>query len=304
MFELPDAKRVRRTELHSPHSSPSVSRSPSPSTTAQIQARLAALYGGTSLISQAPLEDSAAIPVTSTDLQPTLDPASNEDGGYEYRLFAGQKHIKSIACAGRDDQEETEAGQTTAGRPGRSKVARVRISSPSPGAEGGGFVKPHRRSGYYFTWAEDDGAIRSAQFYKKRRTENFMESAVCGDTIKHWASQSWPGSALPWRVRLLPRAQFPVEVPEATKDLQRTSSAVTGKKRKPNRKRRIVIRRRIKDKANEEEAKVRRREERGKEEKEKRTRRNREKKVKRKQKEKIKKLVEKGEDQEDRSKRI
>ena len=149
-----------------------------------------------------------------------------------------------------------------------------------------------------------------------------MESAVCGDTIKHWASQSWvslfmyavsgigrlirlqPGSALPWRVRLLPRAQFPVEVPEATKDLQRTSSAVTGKKRKPNRKRRIVIRRRIKDKANEEEAKVRRREERGKEEKEKRTRRNREKKVKRKQKEKIKKLVEKGEDQEDRSKRI
>ncbi len=96
---------------------------------------------------------------------------------------------------------------------------------------------------------------------------------------------------LPWRVTV-------IQARDAGKVVggERQEEARTKGRKRSGKKRRVVMRRRLQVRAEQEVLGRRTREEREAAEREKRTRRNREKKVKRKRKDKVKKVME-GQDQ-------
>lgn len=172
----------------------------------------------------------------------------------------------------------------------RAPPPRVFLDSDtdSAGEDDGGFLDPRRPAAYYFAAA--------ATGSKKRE---FQDAAVTGEAVRRWQRVRYTGWEVPWRVKT-------IAVPPAVADDRRgwvkalEGAAATAAERgdgadgrktrkKPGKKRRIVLRTRRR--AAEEAREKKRKEEVEKEVRmrEKRTRMNREKKIKRKQKEKAKK---------------
>lgn len=143
----------------------------------------------------------------------------------------------------------------------------------------GGFVARERNRGYYF--------VEKADGEKKH---GFEVMALSGEDVLSRARKRAWGLEVPWRVRVLKVAgkkanggravDAVVAVEDETED---------AKKKRPGKKRRIILRERKKAREKLLEQKNAEKERMDEAEREKRTRRNREKKVKRKLKEKAKK---------------
>lgn len=115
--------------------------------------------------------------------------------------------------------------------------------------------------------------------------------AVSGADVRARSRTRWPGCGLPWRVVLVSGPSGRIEGGES-------EGAVGGdilKRRRPGKKRRIVLRKRVAADKLKQELAGRIAAEKEEAEREKRTRRNREKKVKKKERDKAKKTMAKRE---------
>ncbi|RFU26694.1 hypothetical protein B7463_g9644, partial [Scytalidium lignicola] len=143
----------------------------------------------------------------------------------------------------------------------------------------GGFVG-QRDIGFYIQ--------EKATGYRRREIEAI---AVSGEDVLQVKKKRYFGWEVPWRVTVL--RDFSSKS-EAVLKRQSVRDLVEGKRKKPGKKRRILLRVRMKKKAEIQEKKRAEMEAKEASLKEKKTRRNREKKVKRKMKEKAKKIAASG----------
>ncbi|KAI6716441.1 hypothetical protein JHW43_001042 [Diplocarpon mali] len=321
MFDLPNAKRIRRCDF-------ARSRSASASDTdnenedetsaraeweAQLRARLAALYG--------PIELSAPLPTTpmSNAVQSklltkatlrrksTAAPSSTSDSA------SGSSIQEKPALEDEEEKEEQEHQQefefALFAQDKASPYARKIILSNDDEIQGPGRILRPRPHTYYFA-APATGRAR----------EEFEFAAVSGaDVLKKRGQRAW-GLECQWRARVLkgpPIAKVPVAGsgsgsagkakadprPDPTSRLPQADTGAgpdvplqppnepvrTRARPKPNKKRRILLRERRRRISAEEEARRKIAASREEAERAKRVRRNREKKVKRRLKEKAKK---------------
>ncbi|KAJ5541843.1 hypothetical protein N7494_006919 [Penicillium frequentans] len=276
MFDLPEAKRVRRDEVRSSASS----RSPSPVDESDLQdahARLGKLLNLDGLL------EVSAISKIAEDI-PEQAGGEDEEQEFEFRLFSTPANAKN---AGEEAGEINEDGKHTPGignqvNAGTQRL-RIRLRSPTPGSgdpSEGRFVKASRGWQYYFStpslWGPSVELEDQASQSEKRG--QFEDMAVTGEQIVTWAkSQPWTGCHLPWRVIHLKRHQ--TKLPRKDKDVPvyviegEPPSKSPKTRKKPGKKRRLLLRKRAvaAQVAKENEA-------------EKRTRKNRERKIKRRQK--------------------
>ncbi|KAJ5515501.1 hypothetical protein N7527_007061 [Penicillium freii] len=273
MFDLPNAKRVRRDEMRSPASSRSPSPAPDDAAAQDAYARLGKLLNLDQL--------DTAQDTTSQDNGPSQAAEDEDDEQeFEFRLFsAPAKSTEDTKPSGQDtDGKNTEAATT--------QKLRIRLHSPTPGSGAGTegrFVKASRGWDYYFSTpslqgtrsgeptAEDENRIAE----KKKQ---FEDMAVSGQHMLTWAkSLVWPGCHLPWRVIHLKRHQTKMPRPANSLPVYVVEGVPLSKspltRKKPGKKRRVQLRKRVAaaQAAKENEA-------------EKRTRKNRDRKLKRRQK--------------------
>ncbi|KAJ5720426.1 uncharacterized protein N7483_008360 [Penicillium malachiteum] len=270
MFDLPEAKRVRRNEVQSPASS----RSPSPVDESKLQdahARLGKLLN---------LDDLIGPNVESENTSNGTQPGANEEEEqeFEFRLFSAPTKTP-------DTTQKPSDGGDKAGS--ETQKLRIRVRSPTPGSgdpSEGRFVKAFRGWQYYFSssslWNKSE--VKSEdEADQTRKKEQFEDIAVTGEQMMSWAkSQPWPGCHLPWRVISLKRHQ--TKLPPKNKDVPVLpvyviEGALPSKspktRKKPGKKRRLILRKRAAAVETAKEADA-----------EKRTRKNRERKLKRRQK--------------------
>ncbi|KAJ5513264.1 hypothetical protein N7463_002816 [Penicillium fimorum] len=273
MFDLPNAKRVRRDEMRSPESSRSPSPAPDDAAAQDAYARLGKLLNLNQL--------DTAQQTTSQDNQPTEN--EDEEQEFEFRLFSAP--AKSTEDTTKQLGKETDEKSTEEKVAPTTQKLRIRLHSPTPGSGAGTegrFVKASRGWDYYFTTpslqgqngeptAEDESRIAE----KKKQ---FEDMAVSGQHMLTWAnSLVWPGCHLPWRVIHLKRHQTKMPRPANSLPVYVVEGAPVSKspltRKKPGKKRRVQLRKRVAaaQAAKENEA-------------EKRTRKNRDRKLKRRQK--------------------
>ncbi|KAJ5380597.1 uncharacterized protein N7496_003025 [Penicillium cataractarum] len=285
MFDLPDAKRVRRDEVQSPASS----REPSPVDETDLQdahARLGKLLDLDGLIGT----NTAAEQDNNVAMQPADENNDEEEQEFEFRLFSAPTKPKDATLK---DQEKTDGdrisskGDKASGKDTKDTTAgtqklRIRLRSPSPSGDPseGRFVKAFRGWQYYFStptlFGLDENDAAKETIAEQRR--QFEDMAVTGEHITTWAkAQPWPGCDLPWRVIHLKRHQ--TKLPPSSKDIPVyvvegapvSKSPITRKK--PGKKRRVQLRKKVAAAVAAKESEA-----------EKRNRKNRERKIKRRQK--------------------
>ncbi|KAL2839621.1 hypothetical protein BJY01DRAFT_219196 [Aspergillus pseudoustus] len=277
MFDLPDAKRIRRDDILSRDSSPP---SPPPDDTAypDAQARLGALLNLDFTTTAAPQDLTSAANPTAAPEDPKDE---DEEQEFEFRLFSAP------APKGPGGDKDTSDGVTETTESGAQKL-RIRLRSPTPTTSAGGegrFVKPFRGWSYYFTAPgllsggkkEGDGDGEDEGIALKRR--QFEDVVVSGEDMIRLAGVPWGGCDLPWRVIRLKREHTKLPPGEkgtkspAISCILESAERTPLPRKKPGKKRRIQLRKRavVAERAKETEA-------------EKRNRKNREKKIKRRQK--------------------
>ncbi|PGH09138.1 hypothetical protein GX51_00892 [Blastomyces parvus] len=301
MFEFPGAKRVRRSDLQSRRSS----RSPSPpDNTAATYAANALQNIFSSIETYTPPTIKATHP--APDLEHIQD--EEEEQEFEFRLFHAPPtgvgkclsgHSQTAKSNGEGEGDHNNGPRQIDMKDAGIQKFRIKLRSPTPTANDGvgGFVAPFRGWEYYFSdpeWARrkmaGDRIEAPTVESDARRKERFVDAAVNGETILEWANKrDWPGCYLSWRVTHLqttPRenkSNVPSDSSQTEGVTLLNPLAVTKapkSRKKPGKKRRIILRRRLAATRTAEAA-----------EREKRTRRNREKKIKKKLREKEKKAT-------------
>ncbi|TVY36962.1 hypothetical protein LOCC1_G008601 [Lachnellula occidentalis] len=251
MFDVPDAKRVRRSDLYarSQSSSPTPSE-PDPELEAQLQARLASLYGS-AFDTSATTSTSNPSAVPNGKPQPDTE-AEDEPAEFEFRLFSSGKIDETKPQKIVLEVEEEETGE-------------------------GSFLRK-RDATYYFA----EKAVGEQKW-------KFESAALSGEEILDLAKRRAWGLEVPWRVTVLKTTGKSKNTRGGADTMVKAEAGGEIKRRRPGKKSRIILRQK-KKKSDEIEEKKRRAEElKDETEREKRTRRNREKKVKKKMKEKAKK---------------
>ncbi|KAJ5383615.1 hypothetical protein N7517_001526 [Penicillium concentricum] len=271
MFDLPNAKRVRRDEMRSPASSRSPSPAPDDAAAQDAYARLGKLLNLDQL--------DTAQQTASQDDQLVED--EDEEQEFEFRLFSAP--AKSTEDTTKQSGKDTDE-KSTEEKPGpTTQKLMIRLHSPTPGSGGEGrFVKASRGWDYYFSTPSLQGssgeptAEDEAQIAEKKK--QFEDMAVSGQHMLTWANTLvWPGCHLPWRVIHLKRHQTKMPRPVNSLPVYVVEGAPVSKspltRKKPGKKRRVQLRKRVAaaQAAKENEA-------------EKRTRKNRDRKLKRRQK--------------------
>jgi hypothetical protein len=290
MFDLPEAKRVRREDLYGSDDDgeQQADTTAADAQRAALQAKLAALLGP--IVAAPDVEEDTHMGDAPT--RPAEEPHEEE---FEFRLFAAP-----AATTATRDGEGSEAPQA-------QKIILSRDDDEDAPLGDGALLRTKPLS-YYIA------APATAE--QKRE---FASVAVDAETIVAWSRRRNYGLERPWRVRVVyegdgfpgskaqkaKRLAGPVIVPgtaraydtEATPPPLDDPSLATPKPRtKPNKKRRILLRERAKKLAAKKEAERIRREKEAEEKKrkeeeygEKRTERNRLRKIKRRERERRKK---------------
>ncbi|KAJ4389206.1 hypothetical protein N0V93_006669 [Gnomoniopsis smithogilvyi] len=273
MFEVPNAKRVRRDELYGSSSEAEEGHSQADAeddaeVRAKLNERLSRLLGldlGLSLAAQAS-EQPAEPP---QEAGPDEEGEEKADAEFEFRLFSTTSKAAAPAKVVLDasDDEDADLGE-------------------------GAFTVPERPSSYYFA---GEPTPEQLQMYR--------QSALAGDDIVLGARKRAWGLERPWRIIRIGGPARSLQTP-SVKGLNvkvRTATPIVEevdqqKRKRPGKKRRIATR--IKAKAEKEKREAAERQKMTKEEhlKEKKKRLNREKKLKRRAKEREQKLAGKGHD--------
>ncbi|CDM35299.1 hypothetical protein DTO013E5_6728 [Penicillium roqueforti] len=277
MFDLPNAKRVRRDEMRSPASSRSQSPAPDDDAAQDAYARLGKLLNLNQL--------DTAQQTASQENDPS-QAADNEDEEqeFEFRLFSAP--AKSTKDTTEQSEKDTDEKTAEAAEAPTIQKLRIRLHSPTPGSGAsteGRFVKAFRGWDYYFSTPSLQGTRNGEPTTEDEsriaeKKKQFEDVAVSGQHMLTWAnSLVWPGCHLPWRVIHLKRHQTKMPRPANSLPVYVVEGAPVSKspltRKKPGKKRRVQLRKRVAaaQAAKENEA-------------EKRTRKNRDRKLKRRQK--------------------
>ncbi|EXJ91301.1 hypothetical protein A1O1_04411 [Capronia coronata CBS 617.96] len=305
MFEVPNAKRIKRSDLFHTDNSPTGSEADSRSRSASPADIDTDHDDGDATITvpdygfeydfisptvAAIPPKSEAVPTTSKKTEvhdnQTHEDDQEQEQEFQFRLFTS-------ATVTAQTQKPSQSSQQQSSNVARPTIRLSRTPSPAPlsGQDGllsldkAHFVRPHRPETYYFTAALP---ADTAQALKSQYAEVAVSTS---HVLSRSKSTIWPGSVLPWRVihveLVAPnrRGQGTVTKSTAGKVSGPGLASRSTSRPKPSKKRRIVLRQRLAKRAEMAAQAV------AAEltEKEKRTRRNREKKVKRKEREKMKK---------------
>lgn len=176
-----------------------------------------------------------------------------------------------------DDEAELRLFAAPVNAP--AKAQKIRLSSPGASLGEPGFAVKKPRS-YYFAdepTSEEEAAFEGA--------------AIDGKTIVELSRQSWPGCALPWKVRTISAAGMKREVLVGHPPTLATLDETARKRTRKGKKARIALRQKIQAKQEKQSKAAKLAQEKEDAEREKRTRRNREKKVKKKAREQAKKAA-------------
>ncbi|KAI1853660.1 hypothetical protein JX265_004008 [Neoarthrinium moseri] len=263
MFEVPDAKRVRREDLYDELASDSDRASQDEEAARELRGKLSAQLSGL-LDFDFSSDERAAQPAKEARSQ---EQAGNGNAGaedadadepdelaFEFRLFRDEAPTHTIVIDQHDDQKASGEGA---------------------------FVVPKRPMSYYMTEGPDSDALN-----------RIRSAAVTPDFIFADAKRRRWGLEKPWRVtHITITAKGGPQVEPKEDDL------TEGKRKRPGKKRRIILRTRAKAKAEKEEAAKKTLLDKEEHLKEKKKRLNREKKLKRRAKEKEKKAATKGDGQ-------
>ncbi|ESZ93681.1 hypothetical protein SBOR_5921 [Sclerotinia borealis F-4128] len=259
MFDLPDAKRVRRSDLYtrSASSSPEPSSPIDPDAAARFHEQLASLYGAVPPLSCATeIVLKPELGNDALDLSPPEDDQDQDQDAeeeFDFRLFSNDKEGKIVI------KEEA--------------------------ADQGVFVVKDRNKSYYFT-----GPIEG------KRKEEYAMVTVSGEDVLQGRELRYWGWEVPWRVKIL-KIGIGGQKTVGNNGLGVSNGYIGEKKRKPGKKRRIILRERRRKNEAQEEAMTKEKESKEEADRERRARKNREKKVKRKAKEKASKAAPGGNDQ-------
>lgn len=252
MFDLPNAKRVRRSDLHS--SSPSSSRSSSP---------------GIDILAHLRKSTQFELPPTATTLpstEPAAQPAEEaEDEELEFRLFAPSKTTGTSTS----NPESAKPAQT------------IRLRSPSADLDRvAGFLGSGRDEGCYF----------AGEASEEKKAE-YQDVAVTGEQVRDMSRLKCTGCVYAWKVIRFPvsastkpgdvKAVLGAEVEEEQQK----------KKCRKGKKSRIRIRVKAEKSRVKKEELGKLKEELERADREKRARRNREKKFKKRARDKAKKAA-------------
>ncbi|KAL2132321.1 hypothetical protein VTI74DRAFT_3957 [Chaetomium olivicolor] len=260
MFELPDAKRVRREELYdsaSDRSSPERETEEDAAVREELNARLSNLLSLDLGAATAP--PSPTGPEAANEPHPA---ESDEAGGgqngdgeevFEFRLFSTSDSQKVVLAP--EEEEAKFDGPAISQRPISHYIR--------------GELTPAER-------------------------EQFRYAAVTGQDILAWAKQRAWGLEVPWRVTKITVVAKTGKGAAAGQKQPGEDAAGTKKKTRPGKKRRIVLRKREKAKKQAEVAAEKQKMSKEEHLREKKKRLNREKKLKRRAKEREKKLAAKG----------
>ncbi|KAK4237824.1 hypothetical protein C8A03DRAFT_34196 [Achaetomium macrosporum] len=261
MFELPDAKRVRREELYDSssdrHSSPEREDEEDVKLRAELNARLSSLLS-LDLGCPAAAAPIPAGPGTTTNEPHTADGEGQEEKAeaeFEFRLFSSAPPQKVVLAP--DAGEAKYDGPAVSQRPILHYIR--------------GELSPHER-------------------------EQFRYAAVTGQDVLAWARQRAWGLEVPWRVTKITvtvNGKGP-GVDEQKRSADSASAGEKKKKKRPGKKRRIVLRKREKAEKAKKEALERQKMSKEEHLREKKKRLNHQKKLRRRQKEKEKKLAAKA----------
>ncbi|KIM96016.1 hypothetical protein OIDMADRAFT_148537 [Oidiodendron maius Zn] len=255
MFDLPDAKQVRREDLSIRSGSTTPRSSPDPETEKRYLERLGRVYGVSEVGRKADEDDIAE--GHSSRLNPT-----------QYEHDFDEKDNEGEAAA----EEEDFAFRLFASEPARQIVIREEDAGT------GAFVGTRDPRVFILGRAEGE------------RKRGFESVAISGEEVlRRKGMRAW-GLEVPWRVLVVRNgSSMKGTKGSGTSGEDWKVRDIKGKKKRAGKKRRILIRVRKRKGEEEKERKRREEAERGEREREKRTKKNREKKVKRKMKEKAKK---------------
>ena len=245
---------------------------------------------------------------------PSLDAdTSPPDYHFEYDLIdvaqasSTKNNAKAAAENAQNQESDPEAGHTFEFRlfasPARDSTANAASAKlktkttirlfPTPEVSNkpiseGCFLRPARPEAHYFTWSISNSALTELR-------QEYAASAVSPqDVLQKASSQAWPGTSLPWRlVQIRPADAMSDSGPHPSE----VSASIVpvmdgGSRRKPNKKRRIHLRKLLVARTAAAHAKVRQTETAEEKEKalrEKRTAKNRKIQLKRREKERQKK---------------
>ncbi|KIW41232.1 uncharacterized protein PV06_06806 [Exophiala oligosperma] len=317
MFEVPQAKRVKREDLFrqdddNPESSRPSSRSTSPEETQEVGRRdeevIRPDYGFEyDFITPKSVEREEKV----LDQGQTLDQVEHDDDDhhakgeeeepieYQFRLFTTTSSFSATTNTNTNTKQPLTTQRALQQRRPKSTV-RLSVTPPPEdfiestlSLENAGFVRPNRPDGYYFTSSRPTATIETS------RSQYSQTALSDSDVLARAGSTKWPGTTLPWRCVhvTLVASSDPKKKKEKSLQISHdpngpSSAAVTITDRRsrlprprPSKKRRILNRRRLALRA-ELALQSQKTEEL---ERQKRTLRNREKKVKRKEREKLKK---------------
>ncbi|KAH8704925.1 hypothetical protein BGW36DRAFT_392665 [Talaromyces proteolyticus] len=247
MFDLPEAKRVRRDEILSAHSSPATSPNILAADNDDAYSRLGKLLAFDTFTIDNGNENTGAGQTLDGGLENAeLSKETNEDDQeqeFEFRLFSAPKKQDPSTVKTNQDHDGSEDII-------KPQKLRIRLRSPTPGdiQSEGRFVVPFRGWHYYVTKPElmhlpHDEEQASAE---SRKRSEFEDVAVTGTQLREWArSTKLPGCHLPWRVLRIKAFDHRVPKPTSTITPVLSSSGSSGekkKKSKPGKKRRIILR--------------------------------------------------------------
>lgn len=258
---------MRRSDLYTRSQSASPTPSePDPELEAQFRARLASIYGSPSNLTPVPLSTALNVPADINDGDAASEGQAEQE--FEFRLF-------STTGTAKPGNEEDETPQ------------KILLVDEDEDVGDGGFVVQERNRGYYF-----------AEKAQGEKQIGFEIMALSGEDVLSRAKRRAWGLEVPWRVRVL-KVIGKKGIGEAFEVAGTEDMEGDMKRKRPGKKRRIILRERKKLRKKLQEQKKVEQEKKEEAEREKRTRRNREKKVKRKMKEKAKKAGDTVEDASD-----
>ena len=153
-------------------------------------------------------------------------PAEPEDESYEFRLFAPASKKASSAP---ERGKEPPTTDITA-----PKITLLRSPSPSaiPTISEGRLLRPRPESHYFATTTATS-------------RDQYSTTAVSTTNIFALSQTPWRGTSLPWRVIHLPSNTTPRPSTTQTGTPQATNPTKSSTRSKPNKKRRIILRRRL-----------------------------------------------------------
>ncbi|KAJ4145584.1 hypothetical protein LMH87_004431 [Akanthomyces muscarius] len=261
MFELPEAKRVRREDLGDPDDSGANGDGAlghDEAMQARVNAQIAAALGlddDDDGNDDEPLEDNSESHAQDTDAVDVDDNGEHDtEQGYEFNLF-------STASAG-----------------GPAGPAKVILEDENADLGDGAFVRPRPLSHY------------AAKTPSAKQKEQYSYAAVTADDIVQWSAQPSWGMAMPWKVVSI-SATRKAKPGDKSVDILMENIDEAAKRKRPGKKQRILLRQRKKTKAQAAEDAAKKEMEKEEHIKDKKKRLNRIKKLRKRAKGKEKKLA-------------